>query len=63
MFVNSIEFAVWGVKKSKKHKWTFNRELPLEFCTIPTTVQSKKHHETMKDIKVISKLVRLLSNE
>ena len=65
MFVNDVEFALWGVynSKNKPKKWTFNRENPVEKCVIDTTVQSSKFHPTMKDLKVISKLVRLLSNE
>ena len=65
MFVSDVEFALWGVynSKNKPKKWTFNRENPVEKCVIDTTVQSSKFHPTMKDLKVISKLVRLLSNE
>lgn len=65
MFVNDVEFALWGVYNSKwkPTKWTFNRENPLEKCVIDTTVQSSKLHPTMKDIKVIEYLVRTLSNE
>ena len=46
MFVNDVEFAVWGVynSKNKPTKWTFNRELPLEKCVFDTTVQSSKLH-------------------
>lgn len=64
MFVNDVEFALWGVynSKGKPTGWTFNRKLPLEKCVIDTTVQSSKLHPTMKDIKVISKLVELLTN-
>lgn len=64
MFVNDVEFALWGVYNSKRKPagWTFNRKLPLEKCVIDTTVQSSKFHPTMKDIKVISKLVELLTN-
>ena len=65
MFVNDVEFALWGVynSKNKPTAWTFNREKPLEKCVINTTVQSSKLHPTMKDIKVIEYLVKLLSNE
>ena len=65
MFVNDVEFAIWGIynSKNKPTNWTFNRENPVEKCVIDTTVQSSKLHPTMKDLKVISKLVRLLSNE
>lgn len=65
MFVNDVEFALWGIynSKNKPNKWTFNRIDPLERCVIDTTVQSSKLHPTMKDLKVISKLVHLLSNE
>jgi site-specific DNA-methyltransferase (adenine-specific) len=59
LFVNDVEFAVWGVYKNKD--WIFNREERLEKCVINTTVQGKKLHPTMKDIKVIEKLVRVLS--
>jgi DNA modification methylase len=59
LFVNDVEFAVWGVYKNKD--WVFNREEKLEKCVINTTVQGKKLHPTMKDIKVIEKLVRILS--
>lgn len=60
LFVNDVEFAIWGVYGKK---WVFNREEKLEKCILNTTVQSKKFHPTMKDIKVIEKLVRILSNE
>lgn len=65
MFVNDVEFALWGVYNSKRKpsKWIFNRVNPVEKCVIPTSVQSSKLHPTMKDLKVISKLVHLLSNE
>lgn len=65
MFVNDVEFALWGVYNSKRKpsKWTFNRKNPVEKCVINTTVQSSKLHPTMKDLKVISYLVDLLSNE
>lgn len=64
MFVNDVEFALWGVynSKNKPTKWVFNREQPVEKCVIPTTVQSSKIHPTMKDLRVIEKLVRILSN-
>ena len=60
LFVNDVEFAIWGVYKNKK--WVFNRQDKLEKCIFGTTVQSKKYHPTMKDIKVIIKLVEILSN-
>lgn len=65
MFVNDVEFAVWGVynSKGKPTKWTFNRKNPVEKCVIDTTVQSSKLHPTMKDLKVIKYLVEILSNE
>ena len=65
MFVNDVEFALWGIynKNNKPTKWTFNRQNPVEKCVINTTVQSSKLHPTMKDIKVIQYLIRLLSNE
>ena len=65
MFVNDVEFAIWGVynSKNKPTKWTFNRKNPVEKCVIPTTVQSAKFHPTMKDIKVVEYLVSTLSNE
>ncbi len=65
LFVNDVEFAVWGVynSKNKPTKWTFNRQNKLEKCCISTTVQSSKLHPTMKDIKVIQYLIELLSNE
>ena len=65
MFVNDVEFALWGVynSKNKPTKWTFNREEKLEKCVFLTTTQSSKLHPTAKDIKVISKLVKLLTNE
>ena len=45
MFVNDVEFALWGVKssKGKPSKWTFNRGNPLEKCVIPCTVQSSNY--------------------
>ena len=65
MFVNDVEFALWGVynSKNKPKWWTFNRQSWVEKCVMDTTVQSSKLHPTMKDIKVIRHLVELLSNE
>ena len=65
MFVNDVEFALWGVYNSKNKPtwWTFNRQSWVEKCVMDTTVQSSKLHPTMKDIKVIRHLVELLSNE
>lgn len=65
MFVNDVEFAIWGIynSKSKPTKWTFNRKNKVEKCCMDTTVQSSKLHPTMKDIKIIKHLVEVLSNE
>lgn len=65
MFVNDVEFALWGVynSKNKPTGWTFNRRNPVEKCVIDTTVQDAEIHPTQKDIKVFQKLVDLLSNE
>lgn len=65
MFVNDVEFALWGVKNSKGNPtgWTFNRQDAFEKCCIPTTVQSSELHPTMKDVNVILKLVKILTNE
>lgn len=65
MFVNDVEFALWGIynSKDKPTKWTFNRRNPVEKCVMNTTVQDSELHPTMKDIKIIKKLVDLLSNE
>lgn len=61
MFVNDVEFAIWGVFKNEN--WTFNRINKLEKCIFNTTVQGRMFHPTMKDIKVIERLLLLLSNE
>lgn len=65
MFVNDVEFAIWGIynSKDKQTGWTFNRQNAVEKCVIPTKVQSKALHPTMKDLDVISHLVKVLSNE
>lgn len=65
LFVNDVEFALWGVKNSKGKPtgWTFNRKNAFEKCVFPTTVQSSKLHPTMKDVKVISRLVEILTNK
>ena len=65
LFVNDVEFALWGVynSKNKPTKWTFNRQGKYEKCVINTTVQSRKYHPTMKDINVIEKLLMILSNK
>lgn len=65
MFVNDVEFALWGVynSKDKPSKWTFNRYHPVEKCVMPTTVQSAKYHPTSKDPKIFAHLIKLLSNE
>jgi len=64
MFVNDVEFALWGVynSKDKQTNWTFNRINPLEKCVIDTQVQESTLHPTMKDLDVIKYLVKLLSN-
>ncbi len=65
MFVNDVEFAVWGVynSKGKPTKWVFNREEKLERCILNTTVQNSKLHPTMKDVKIITKLIKLLTTK
>lgn len=65
LFVNDVEFALWGVKNSKGNPtgWTFNRQEPFEKCVISATVQSSELHPTMKDINVILKLMKILTNE
>jgi DNA modification methylase len=60
LFVNDVEFAVWGVYDKG---WVFNREDNLQKCIFNTKVQSKEFHPTMKDLEVISKMIRILSNE
>lgn len=65
MFVNDVEFALWGVKnsKGKPSKWTFNRKNSLEKCVIPCTVQSSKLHPTMKSLSVMEYLIQILTKE
>lgn len=65
MFVNDVEFALWGVfnSKNKPTNWTFNRFNPVEKCIINSSVQSSKLHPTTKDINVIKYLIKILSNE
>lgn len=65
LFVNDVEFALWGVKNSKGSPtgWTFNRQDVFEKCCIPATVQSSELHPTMKDLNVILRLVKILTNE
>ena len=65
MFVNDVEFALWGVynSKNKPTNWVFNRKNPVEKCVIKATVQSSKLHPTMKDLNVIQYLVETLSNK
>lgn len=65
MFVNDVEFAIWGIYNSKgdPSNWTFNRYHPVEKCVMNTQVQSSDLHPTMKDLFVIKHLVKLLSNE
>lgn len=65
MFVNDVEFALWGVynSKGKPTGWTFNRQNALEKCVIDTQVQSSELHPTMKDEKVIEHLIEVLTNK
>lgn len=65
MFVNDVEFALWGVKSSKGKPtgWTFNRTNSLEKCVIPCTVQSSKLHPTMKSLAVMEYLVSTLTDK
>lgn len=65
LFVNDVEFALWGVKNSRGNPtgWTFNRQDVFEKCCIPATVQSSVLHPTMKDLNVILRLVKILTNE
>ena len=60
LFVNDVEFAVWGVFGEK---WTFNRRKDYERCVFTASVQEKSFHPTMKDLSVISDLVEILTNE
>ncbi len=63
-FVNDVEFGLWGVynSKGKPKSWTFNRENLFEKCVMDCVLQHRKLHPTMKDQKVIDKLVRVLTN-
>ena len=61
LFVNDVEFMIWGVYKNKL--WIFNRKEKYEKCIFNTKVQSKKFHPTMKDIKIIEKLIKILTNK
>lgn len=65
LFVNDTEFAVWGVynSKNKPTKWTFNRQDSYERTIIDVTVQRSTYHPTMKDIRAMNYLVKVLSNE
>lgn len=65
MFVNDVEFALWGIynSKNKPTNWIFNRKNNVEKCVMNTTTQSSELHPTMKDIKIIMKLVDLLTNK
>lgn len=65
MFVNDVELALWGIynSKNKPTNWIFNRKNNVEKCVMNTTTQSSELHPTMKDIKIIMKLVDLLTNK
>lgn len=65
LFANDVEFAIWGVynSKGKPSGWTFNRQGTFEKCVMDCVVQQSKLHTTPKDEKVITKLVKILSNE
>lgn len=74
MFVNDVEFAVWGIysSKSKPTGWTFNSEKMRDLgrhknlmhkCVLETTVQKSIWHPTMKDIKIMKYLIELLSED
>jgi len=58
LFTNTCEYIVWGVYGEN---WTFNND-GLENGVFLTTVQDKTLHPTMKDIKIIKKLISVLSN-
>ena len=61
LFVNDVEFIIWGVYKKG---WIFNRQNEkYEKCILNTSVQSKKFHPTMKDINIIKYLIQILSNK
>jgi len=61
LFVNDVEFAIWAVNGKN---WTFNRQnSKYEKCVFDTSVQSKKYHPTMKDLDVIKRLIKILTNE
>lgn len=64
MFVNDVEFGLWGVynSKNKPKGWTFNRENLFEKCVINCVLQHRKYHPTAKDPTIIEKLIRLLTN-
>lgn len=65
MFVNDVEFGLWGVYNSKGSPkgWTFNRINLFEKCVISCTLQHRKFHPTAKDSKVIKYLLKTLTNE
>ena len=56
---------MWGVynSKNKPTKWTFNRQNKYERTIIDVTVQKSTYHSTMKDIRAMNYLVKVLSNE
>ncbi len=60
LFLNACEFGIWGVKG----KWIFNRLGKYEKNVFDFVVsRGKTAHPTEKDLKVIKKLICVLSNK
>jgi DNA modification methylase len=61
LFVNSVEFAIWAVKKGH---WTFNRlKSNFETGVFDYPSNSRNEHPTQKSLALAKEIISILTNE
>ena len=61
LFVNTVEFAIWAVKKGK---WTFNRLADnFETGVFEYPSNSKNSHPTQKSLALMEHIIKILTDE
>lgn len=62
LFVNSVEFMIWAVKKGGK--WTFNRQRAnFETGVFHYPSNSRNLHPTQKSLNLMKEILAILTNE
>lgn len=62
LFVNTMEFMVWAVKKGGK--WTFNRQKPnFETGVFYYPSNSRNLHPTQKSLDLMKEIISILTNK